>query len=167
MWLPAMSASRLVPPTPISLVFWCLAEQLFRTQPPGSLGHPRSCSIQLRLLTVDNDVLLPGAKFLVNCSKQLHLLSLPSWGIYWLFHVFSTNTEGFETLRVLPGIISRKQFHTHTQKNGSRDWMVPVVVMVGEAFTEEQIQPQGINKRTGTWHDKGSRVLCSPCPVYT
>lgn len=58
MWLPAMSASRLVPPAPISLVFWCLAEQLFRTQPPGSLGHPRSCSIQLCLLTVNNDVLL-------------------------------------------------------------------------------------------------------------
>jgi len=45
-------------------------------------------------------------------------------------------------LMALAGIISRRQFHTDVQRR-SRDWMIPVVVMVGEGFTAEQSQPQG------------------------
>ena len=44
-------------------------------------------------------------------------------------------------LTALAGIISRRQFHTDAQRSSS-DWMVPMVVMVGEGFTAEQSQPK-------------------------
>lgn len=52
-------------------------------------------------------------------------------------------------LMALAGIISRRQFHINAQRS-SRDWMVPVVVMVGEGFTAEQSQPQGTDIWTWT-----------------
>lgn len=157
-------------PSP-SLNFGSLAEQLSRTQRPGSLGN---LVIQLCLLTLEPmklSSIVPSSWATAPSNSSLSVSSdgfLPSTLRNYLFRVFSTSTEGSGLFAVLPGTTAKSNFTQICSKN-STDWRVRVAAMAGgNGFAAEQIQPPSIY----TWPLldlgwQGATLLLSSLPLET